>query len=819
MRTLWQDLRFGWRLLLNSPGFTAVAVLTLALGIAANTTVFSWVDSLLLRPFPGARDSHQLAVLEMITAGAPNGANQVSYLDYLDYRRSLSSPSHLAVHREEVFTVGDTGAAQAVWGELVSGNYFETLGVAPALGRVFSREEDGGELGAYPVVVISHGLWRRRFQADAGAVGKTLRINQRELTVIGVAPPEFRGTMPGLAFDLWIPVTMGKDLGILTESSFTSRGSRGLYAVARLRPGVDLTRARAEAASFAHRLEAAFPLTNRGVSATVLPVWEFHAAAPGLLLKPLRILMAFAALVLLIVCANVANLLLARAAARRKELALRLALGASHARVGRQLLTETMLLAVGGAAAGFLLAGEMANLLPALIPRVNAPIALGFQVSERVMLFVVLICVLTTLIAGGVPLAWLRSGVNAAINEGGRSGSQGARSHRMRAILVVSEVALATVTLIGAALLVRSFRNARDISPGFERSHVLLARFYLGGAGFSTPAMQQFAVRLRDRLRSSPGIADAAYANYAPLGSSAGPYIAVEVEGYVPALGESTNINNSLVAPGYFNVLRMPLIEGRDFSERDAPGSAPVIIVNESFARRYFHGTSVIGRKVRCFGQWATVVGLIKDSKFFNIAEAPRPHLFAPFAQRGRSGSGQQLFFFIKTYSDPKSIAEGMRREAAAIDPAASAFDVMPLIEWTEVTLLPQKVAASLLAALGLMALILAAVGLYSVMAYAVAQRTQEIGIRMALGAPPQSVLGSVLWRGSLLTTAGLAAGIAASLAAARLLDGMLIDIGATDASTFLGTALFLLLVALVASYLPARRATRIDPMIALRCD
>jgi predicted permease len=522
--------------------------------------------------------------------------------------------------------------------------------------------------------------------------------------------------------------------------------------------------------------------------------------------------------VLLVVTANVGNLLLARSVARRKEISIRLALGANGGRLGRQLLTETLLLSGAGALLGLLFAFWMADLLPALVPKINAPLALGFQLSGRVLAFTILTCVAATLISGAAPaLFWLRSDVNEALKQGGRSGSHGRHSQRTQSALVVAEVALATVALVGAGLFVRSFHNASSIHPGFDRSNILLTRFYLGGAGFSTPQLQQFCLRLRDRLRSHPGVAGVTYANYAPLGTSAGPYTTVQPEGYVPALGESRSVNNYLVAPGYFETLRIPLLDGRDFKESDDANAPPVVIVNESFARRYFNGANPVGRKVRCFGNWATVVGLARDSKYFNIAEAPRPHFFAPFRQRG--AAGQQLYFFTKAAGAPAPIVAALRRDVAAIDPNAGAFDAMPLKEWTEITLLPQKLAAYVLAALGLIALILAAVGLYGVIAYAVTQRTQEIGIRMALGARPGNVLAGVLQRGAALTISGLAIGLAASLVAGRLLTGMLVDIGAADPATLAAAALFLSAVALLASYVPARRATRVDPMVTLRCD
>jgi predicted permease len=397
------------------------------------------------------------------------------------------------------------------------------VGVKPALGRTFTAEENGDKLGAYPVAVISQRLWRSRFHADPSAVGKPFLVNRHMLTLVGVAPPEFRGTMPGLAFDIWVPATMGVQLAMLEASAFRNRGDHEFYAVARLRPGTGIEQASAEAATFAASLAALYPRSNRGASAVVLPVWKFHSAAPELLLGPLRILMAISLLVLLIVCANVANLLLARAVARQKELSVRAALGAGALRLSRQLLTETLLLAVGGALVGFPLAIAMGDLLPALVPKINAPVAIGFQLSGRVLLFTMLACVGATLVSGAAPLVfWLRSDVNEALKEGGRSGGSNAHSHRLRGVLVVGVVALAAVALIGAGLFVRSFRNARSIPPGFDRSNVAMARFYLSSTGFTTRDLLDFCGRLRDQLRSRAGIVEAAYADYAPLGSSAG---------------------------------------------------------------------------------------------------------------------------------------------------------------------------------------------------------------------------------------------------------------------------------------------------------
>ncbi|MEO8596093.1 MAG: ABC transporter permease [Candidatus Solibacter sp.] len=820
MRTLIQDLRFGLRSFWSSPGFTAVAVLTLALGIAFNTTVFGWVNGLLLRPFPGSSKSEQLAVMEVSTEGAPNGANQFSWVDYLDYRANLKSLSGMAVHREEVFTLGSDLNAQPLWGELVSGNYFDVLGVRPASGRTFTSQEDANVPGAFRVAVISDRLWRSRFHGDPAAIGKTLYVNQRELTIVGVAPPEFRGTMPGLVFDIWVPATMAHELGMLSERALRSRGNRTMYAIARLRDGTTRQRASAEALAYSRSLAAAYPKSNTGVTAMVLPVWEFHSAAPGLLLQPLRILMAISVLLLLIVCANVTNLLLARSVARRKEFSIRLALGAGGWRLSRQLLTEAVLLASGAAVAGTLLASWMAEALPALVPKINAPVMLGIQFNARVLLFTVLTCAATALLSGILPaLFWFRSDINETLKEGGRSGSQGAQTHRTRNLLVIGEVALATLALIGAGLFVRSFQTARSIDQGFDTRNVLLARFYLSGSGFTAPQIQQFSQRLQDRLRAIPGVEAASYADYAPLGSNSGPYDQIEVEGYMPARTESMNVNRTQVSPGYFPLMRIPLLQGRDFRLDDAlpgdPAKAPPIVVNQAFVHQYFGAGVALGRRVKSGRDWYTVIAVARDSKYFDVAEAPRPHFFLPF----QGNTGQQLYFFIRAAGQPAALAAGLRREVVAVEPRASSFDLMAFAEWTGVTLLPQKAAASLTAGLGLISLLIAGLGLYSVMAYAVTQRTQEIGIRMALGAQPRDVLGDILRRGLALTAIGLALGLFASLVVTRLIAGMLVRISATDPLTFLGGAAFLLLVSALASYIPARRATKVDPVIALRCD
>jgi predicted permease len=815
MRTLTLDVRYGLRLLASNPGFTLVAVLTLALGIASTTTVFSWVDGILLHPFPGIAIGDRLAALERVTAGAPTGASSFSYPDYRDFRDHLKLVSGLAAHGDEVFSLGTAADGQPAWGEAVSSNYFEVLGVRPALGRVFTARECGDTPGACPVVVVSHQFWRDRLGGQPGAVGQSLRVNRRELTVIGVAPPEFRGTIVGLRYDLWTPLTMSAELG-LGAGTLKDRGNRGLDVLACLAPGVTLGQARTEAAALAERLAAIYPRTNQGIGATVVSVGQMRRGAAALLRAPLRILLAVSLVVLLIVCANVANLLLARTISRGRELSLRMALGASRTRLARQLTTETLLLAGAGALAGLPMAFWIGDLLPLLVPRIGVPVAVAFELNPRVLGFTVLACVTAALLSSVAPALWsLGSDVNEALKEGGRGGAQGRQSHRARGLLVVSEVALACLALVGAGLFLRSFENARRIHPGFDRDRVLLARFHMSGSRYSAPQMHQFFQRLQERMRSAPGVAGASYGDYAPLGSNSGPYATVQVEGYTPAIDDKMMVSENLVAPGYLATLRIPLLEGRDFTAQDTPDRPPVLIVSQAFARKYYAGASPLGRRVLAWGKWRTIVGMARDSKHFHPTEPDRPYFYSPLIYSGNSSTS--IYFLVRTAGDPLAAVPMLRREAAELDPESVAMQPMPLKEWTEVTLFPQKVAACLLGALSGLALLLAAVGLYSVMAYAVTQRTHEFGIRMALGAPLRNVLGDVLRQGLGLTAAGLLVGLLAATVLTRLVKGMLVNVSAVDPLTYAAAACFLALVAVVACAVPARRAATVDPMVALR--
>jgi predicted permease len=817
MRNLLQDVRFGFRVLSGSPGFAAVAVLTLGLGIASTTTVFSWIDGVLLHPYPGASRSDELASLEMITAGAPNGGTSISWPDYVDYRDRLRGLSGVAVRRQCAFTLGDTKQARLAWGELVSGNFFEVMGVKPLLGRVFTHQEAGDSLGAYPVAVISARLWRSYFHSDAAIVGRTMRVNRQTLTIAGVVPAEFRGSSAVMEFDFWVPVTMGATLGSMPESSFRDRGNRGwLNTVCRLRNGVSIETARAEAMALAASLAAANPKTNRGVSATVLHTWEEHNGVNEYLRAPLIILLAVSFVVLLIVCANVANLLLARSVGRQREFGIRFALGAGRLRVATQILTETLVLAAAGAGVGILMLLWMQGSLIGMVPSIGFPLGTAHELNGRILGFTALACMTAALISGLAPAMFVfRSNLNEVLKEGSRSDTAGAASRRTRGLLVVAEVALATVALVGAGLFMRSFQNIRAIHPGFDSAKVLFGRFFIETAGYTGPQIEQFSLRLKDRVLASPGVETVSYTDFVPLSTTAGPWNYVTVEGYTPAAGESTSINRALVSPDYFATMRIPLLEGRDFSARDERKAEPVMIVDQAFAKRFFQGQSPLGRKVRAAGKLCTIVGMARDSKFFSPVEAPSPHFYLAF-QQFYNGS-PELYFLVRTAGEPVQAIPLLRRAVSDTDPNASAFHAVPLAEYTELATFGQKVAANLMGALGLMCLLLAAMGLYSVMSYTVSQRIPEIGIRMAMGARPWNVIAMVVGQGMSLALAGMAVGTVAALAVTRLVATLLFRVDATDPLTFVLAAGFLGVVALVATWLPAFRATRIDPMPALR--
>jgi predicted permease len=815
LRDLRHDLHFSLRVFVSNPKFNLIAVFTLALGIAINSTVFSWIDSLLLHPYPGVHDTNGLALIETQTLSGEHLV-ATSYVDYRDYRENLELASAVAVGRFTPVSMGTQGNADRTWAELVSANYFDVLKVKPILGRSFLPEEGADKPGAFPLAIISYRMWQKRFDGDRNVLGKSIRLNRHELTIIGVAPPDFRGTTVGFVYDVWIPITMANEMGT-GGGTLNYRGCRDLTStLVRLKPGVTLDQVSTEVSALARRLAAAYPETNRGVDAVVVPVWAGHLGAQGILLKPLEILMAVCALLLVIVCANVANLLLARAVSRQKEFAIRLAFGAPRARLARQLLTETLLLASGGAAVAILLLLWMAKSLNRLLPAIDFPFDILGGLSWTTFGFTICVVFAVTIASGLAPaLLSVRGDLNETLSEGGRSGTSGMHSHRLRALLVGVEVALAMVALVSAGLFVRSFRTASRIEPGFDTRNVVVSQFYLSNAGYTAQEQWAFCRTLRERMETAPGIVGVTYTDFVPLTSpGSSPQDQLVVEGYVPAPNEQMLIHRATVPPGYFRFMGIRMLEGRDFTERDEAGTSPVMIVNESFARHFYGHATSIGRTVHIDGGTATIIAEVKDSKYNTPAEAPAPYFYLPFRQW--FAPGLNFSFLIRTAGDPMATLPELRREALALNQDAF-FYSMRFSDAVGYSLYGQKVAARLLTAIAILCLLLAAIGLYGVMSYAVSQRTQEFGIRMALGASRLNVLLMVMRQSLVLAIPGLLVGIACALIGFRFLGGMLIGVSTADPLTFLVAALVLLTITLFASYLPARRAVQVDPMAALR--
>jgi predicted permease len=828
MSSLLQDLRYAMRMMLRNRAFTILAVFTLSIGIGANTTVFSWVDAMLLRPLSGVTLPDRLVAVETLT---PNGAFVPnSYPDYRDFRDHLQLVDGIAVTHPAAFSVGQQDHAERVWGELVSGNFFSVLGTRATVGRVFLPEEYGDKPGAFPLVVISDRFWRSHFNADPFIVGKTIRVNQHQLTVVGIADPAFHGSFAGEAFDLWIPYMMQPELNGVDEWMLRDRGDRNMLGIARLKPGVTLDQARAELASLATRMAVADADTNQGLSATMMPLANSHFGPQSLLLAPLRILMGVCAVLLLIVCGNVANLLLARATVRQKEFSTRLALGAGRARLARQVVAEILLLVIAATLCGIVVTDWMSHILGMLLPPGQLSLALDPHLNFRVFGFSAMLCIVTTVAAGLFPALHAgRTNLNENLNEAGRSGVGGVRSHRLRSSLVVVEVSLALVALIGAALFVRGFSAARQIDPGFNPNHVLLSQFYLAGNGYSLQQRKDFTRRLGDKLQSAPGITNVAWSDFVPLGFDAGSWEHLEVRGYIPSRDENMKIYRNMVSPDYLQLMGIPITQGRNFTAHDDEKSPLVMIVNQAFVDHFFAGHNPIGRQVHGWAEWFTVIGVARNSKYHYLSEAPLPYFYVSFRQMYRADL--DLAFYVRTHGNPETALSLVREKAREIDPGVTVFDAVSLSEFIGASLYPQKVAASLLSVLGALSVILAAVGLYSVMAYSVAQRTREIGIRMALGARPADVLRLVVRQGLSLVVAGLVVGLGLSLAVSRSIAALsilgssmdtptkLLEVSATDPLTYVGAMLLLLAIAFLATWIPARRAAGVEPMTALRYD
>lgn len=809
---LLQDLRYGARTLRKTPGFTLVAVLSLALGIGGNATVFSWVQAVLLHPLAGVPHSDRLVAIESIM---PDGEYHTSsYPDYKDFRDQSHAFSGM-VGVELINTnlrLQNEDHPQRNWGELVTENFFDVLGIRAAQGRTFQAADARG-LNSDPLVVLSYGFWQRRFAGDPTVIGKTIEMNRHSFTVIGIAPRGFTGAIVGIAAEYWAPMMMQPV--VLPGEDLEERSPTFIHIIGRLRPEASEQQASSELQTISARLQSQYPENSKNVGVYVCPIWKAHYGLQTFLLPVLTFLMIVVALVLLIACANVANLLLARATVREREIAVRSALGATRSRLVRQLLSESLLLAVLGGGLGILLAYSSTNWLMFFLPPAHLPIGLPLGLDARIVAFTFCLTVLTALVFGLAPaLQASRPNVNQALQEGGRTASAGSSRQRIRNLLVISETVLAVMLLVGAGLLVRSFRAAEASSPGFNPNNVLLTAMDMRGNGYTGAQSAAFYNRLIQQLRALPGVQSASLERWVPMWFTGRGYTRPTVEGYTFRREEDHAIDYNVVGQDYFSTMQIPLLRGRDFSQRDNRDSQLVCIVNESMAKRFWPGQNPVGHRLNSWDRWWTVVGVAKDIKYHSMNERPESFLYFPFSQ---DTSGTDANILVRTSGDPMQLLGAVRGQVHALDAGATIIDSDDLSGLLSVSLFTYRVAATLSSILGLLGLLLASIGLYGVLSYSVSQRRQEIGIRMALGASRNDVLRQVVSAGLKLTLLGIAVGLFAAVAFSGALRSLLYGVGSSDPFTLGAVALVLLCVGLIACYLPARRAMMVDPIVALR--
>jgi predicted permease len=808
IETVYQDLRFGFRMFRRNPGFSILAILCLTLGIGANAAVFSWVEGILFRPYPLVSHQERLVAL----AGTVGGErDETSWPDLLDLQRSCTLCETLFVSKITGATLSIGERAQVMTGSIVSANYFDAIGVHPMLGRGFEPGEDTGR-NAHPVAVISHHLWQTLFNGDPEIIGKAQRFDNVVHTIIGVAPEGFYGTFVGRGMEFWVPASMLEVFGAGNEK-LEDRGARWAEAYARLKPGVTRNQAQQEISAIAARLEAEYPATNRGRGIKVWALWQTPFNHAGELLPIFEIMVVVVMFVLLIVCANVGNLLLVRSFARRHEMTVRLAVGAGRGRLLRQLLTEGLLLSACGAAGGMLVAYWCRHALVLLFP--GGGMYLPGQIDGRVLGLSAAICLVVTLAVGLVPAFQTRHLALADTLKTESSAVMGARGRAwFRSSLVILQVTLSFILLVGAALLLQSLRKIRTTSPGFSATRVIDTSVTLTAAGYDATRSKTFQDELIQRVRALPGVEAAAYARAVPLSYRSFSSTPIAVDGYEPqSNGQSTDELYNEVSPGYFATMGIPLLSGREFNRADDESAPRVAIVNQTMVARYWRGQNPIGQRLQVKGNWVQVVGVVRDSKYYSMDEAPRPFFYVPLRQY----FSIEPEIHIRTTQPQQTIQTALIREVRALDPDLALYEMITLEEQVNRSTSQQLVAVSLVALFGGLALLLASIGLYGVMSCTVSQSTRELGLRMALGAGASNVLRLVLSRGLLLTTTGMIIGIALALLLTRLLGNLLYQVSPRDPLAFGAAFMIMAVASLAACLLPALRAMRTDPARALR--
>jgi macrolide transport system ATP-binding/permease protein len=811
------DLKYGVRMLVKSPGFSLVAILSLALGIGANTAIFSLVNALLLRPLPVA-DPASLVVVSTTDQRNP-GNLPLSHLNFKDLRAQNAVFSDMAAITFNQVNYSHGQESEQVPVQIVTANYFSMLGAEPALGRGFRPEE---ETQVTPVTVISHGFWERSLGSDPNAVGKTITLNRTPYTILGVAPKNFTGVFLGGGPSAWLP--MSRNVVVLPEWYETRRGLF-INSVARLKPGVTAEQARSNLRTIFANLEQAFPVDNKGRSATAVPLLQARLNPNGqganVLVQQSTVLMIVVGIVLLIACANIANLLLSRASKRRREVAIRLALGARRSRLVRQLLTESLLLSVLGGIAGMALASwTLSAIVAARLPLPFPIDRAALSLDPRVLAFTAGLAILTGILFGLAPAlqASKPDVVPVLKNEliPSATGHRGLRAFfSLRQMLVVAQVALSLMALIAAGLFLRELRHAQQIDTGFETRGVLVMNFNLLREGYTPARGQVFYEQVVEKAGALPGVQGAALAQVPPL--AGGFARSVFPEGADTTTTGRILVQVNTVGTGYFQTIGIPIVRGRDFTRADTAEAPKVVVVNETMARQFWQGQEPLGKRFKFFGDhdYTTVIGVAKDSKYNGVAEDAQNFIYQPLSQNYTP----QATLHVRSAGDAAVLSNAVRGAARELDPSLSVFNIRTLEEQVSDSLQPLKMNVIMLAVFGGLALLLASIGLYGVASYAVSQRTREIGVRMALGAQPSSVVALVLGHGMILVGAGLGIGLIAAYSAAGLMRSLVVGVSTHDPLTFAGTAAVLGGIALLASYIPARRATRIDPLIALRTD
>ena len=815
MTSFWQDVRYGFRVLGKSPGFAVLAVLTLALGIGANTTIFSWVSCTLLNPIPGVAKTDELVAISLSPdAMAPF---PLTYPDFVHLREHTQSFSGLAAFSlSDAMNLTGYGKPERIFGTVASANYFDVLGVRPILGRGFLPSEDQTP-GAAPVTVISYRLWRTHFRGTDAILGQTISLNQHTYTIVGVTPPLFQGTQTGLRSDLWIPVMM-QQLVMPQGDLIHDHHYFWLGALGRLKPGVPPAQAQQELTVLMQPMAEQYPQEHKGHEAvTLFPLWRGPFGANAFFSTLLPLLLAISGVVLLLTCANVANLLLVRSVARRREIAIRLSIGAGRWRLLRQLLVESMMLALGGGVVALVVTLWSSGTMMLFIPPTSLPIDLAVKTDRAVLLAGLLISIATGLIFGLLP-ALRTSNISpaAVLKEETTTSVGGPRRARLSSALVVAQVSLSLLLLICAGLFIRSFVSAQQFNPGFNSEHVLLTSYDLFPAGYTQATGIQFDRQLQSRISALPGVEAVSLASRVPLGFGGGS-ISVKPEGYTGQPHESMEIPQAHVGPNYLHAMQIPLAAGRDFTVQDTETSQPVTIVNQSFADRYWPHQNPLGKHVvtDISDKTFVVVGVTRNTSFANLNADPGPYIYLPVYQAYRPA----ITLHVRVSGDPMAAAAVVEKAIHELNADLPLFDVTTLKSTIQLATIGMRLAGTFVGAFGLLALILAAVGIYGVISYTTRQRTHELAIRRALGAAPNDVFRLVLGEGLRLALIGISIGLVVSILLTRFLKNLLFGVTSTDALTFSAVAVLLCFVALVACFIPAHRATRVDPMAALRYE